>query len=135
MAEKTEKMIFFGITVLAFLLFIYFNNRYVEGVLSKLKPIKITFEDSLYLEISSIRYNDIVKVRIVNDSLKWCGSYNSIPENAAKEDHFTDVYLNFKLIYKKANNDTLITLDRNRNMRYYNIRSGPCYDVVKDVNE
>lgn len=135
MNEKTEKIIFFGIIIIFNIVFIYMENRYTDGVKSKLIPLEITYKDSLYLEISSIRNDNVGKVRIVNNSLKWCGSYNSFPENASIEDRFIGNYLNFKIISKKANNDTLVTIDRNRHVKYYNIRSGPCYDAIKDVNE
>ena len=130
-----EKFVFFGITILSILIFIYLENRYTEGVKGKLIPLEISYKDSLYLEISSIRYDHVVKVRIVNDSLRWCGSYSSIPDNASNAENFIDNYLNFKIISKKAHNDTLVTLDHNGQVRYYNIRSWPCYDAVNDKNQ
>ncbi len=135
MNEKIEKILFFGITILCIIIFLYMENRYISSVKSKLIPLEITYEDSLYLEISSIRYDDHIKIRIVNGSLLWCGDYNSFPSNASIEDRFIENYLNFKIISKKANNDTLLTIDRNRQVRYYNIRSGPCFDALKDVNK
>ncbi|MBK7634304.1 MAG: hypothetical protein IPJ13_08405 [Saprospiraceae bacterium] len=67
----------------------------------------------------------------MNGNLKWCGDYDNFPVNAPGEDIFGENYLYFKVLSKKANNDTLMTIDRNRKVRYYNIRSGPCYDAIR----
>lgn len=134
MNEKTEKIVFFGITFLSIIIFIYFENRYINNVKSKLKPLEVTYKDSLYLEISSIRYDGHVKVTIINGTLFWCGDYESFPYSTSLDEHFGNNYKNFKILSKKANNDTLLTIDRNRKVRYYNIRSGPCYDSIRDTN-
>ena len=135
MTEKMEKILFFGITFLGMVVFLIVRSWYIDREMSKLTPLRISYKDSFYLEINSIRYDaNFLKVDIVNGNLKWCGDYDNFPVNAPGEDIFGKNYLYFKILSKKANNDTLMTIDRNRKVRYYNIRSGPCYDAIKDEN-
>ena len=135
MTEKMEKYLAFGITILSIIVFLIVHSWYIDKEMSKLTPLRISYKDSFYLEINSIRYDaNFLKVDIVNGNLKWCGDYDNFPVNAPGEDIFGENYLYFKVLSKKANNDTLMTIDRNRKVRYYNIRSGPCYDAIKDEN-
>ena len=95
--------------------------------LSKYKIIDINVKDSLYLEIKSIYWNTEVRDIIVNDSLRLC-QYQSFTDSVSEDESFTYCFQNFKLLTKKTNNDTLITIDKYGQVRYYNVRSGPCYD-------
>lgn len=129
MSERFEKILFFGITFFGVLIFLFCLNRHNKSVLSKLRDVSVTYEDSLYLEISSIVYDQHVKVSIINDSLRLCSEYDIIPTKVSTAESFDNNYFNFRILSKKANCDTLITIDRNGQLRLYNVRSGPCYDA------
>ena len=135
MTEKMEKYLAFGITILSIIVFLIVHSWYIDKEMSKLTPLRISYKDSFYLEINSIRYDaNFLKVDIVNGNLFWCGYYDNFPGKDSVKYNFSSHYLNFKILSKKANNDTLMIIDQNRQIRYYNIRSGPCYDAIKDEN-
>jgi hypothetical protein len=124
--NKGDKLVLIPIIILNI---IWFGAIIISDIYdySKYKLININFKDSLYLEINSIYFDGEVKGIIVNDSLTLCAGYDSFNKKNP-DDPITFVYDNFKLLIKKPNNDTLITIDKNGQMRYYNVRSGPCYD-------
>ncbi len=94
--------------------------------LSKYKIIDINVKDSLYLEIKSI-YGTPDMGYIIYYFFFFL-SLSLFSKSFSKNDFFMYCYKNFRLLTKKSHNDTLITIDKNGQVRYYNVRSGPCYD-------
>jgi hypothetical protein len=127
MTENKENKTIFIFTIISMILFLLASIMLQKYQLSKYKIIDINVKDSLYLEIKSIYWNTEVRDIIVNDSLSLC-SYQLFSESGSKDELFMYCYQNFRLLTKKSNNDTLITIEKNGQMRYYNVRSGPCYD-------
>ncbi|MFZ1581321.1 MAG: hypothetical protein WAT26_09285, partial [Saprospiraceae bacterium] len=78
MTEKMEKFLAFGITILSIIVFLIVHSWYIDKEMSKLTPLRISYKDSFYLEINSIRYDaNFLKVDIVNGNLFWCGYYDN----------------------------------------------------------
>jgi hypothetical protein len=127
MTENKENKTIFIFTIICMILFLLVNILLNKYQLSKYKIIDINVKDSLYLEINSIYWNLEVKDIIVNDSLRLC-FYESFSDSVSKDEIFTYCYQNFRLLTKKSNNDTLITIDKKGQMRYYNVRSCPWHD-------
>ncbi|MBK8079409.1 MAG: hypothetical protein IPK25_03410 [Saprospiraceae bacterium] len=127
MTENKDNKTIFIFTIISMILFLLASIMLQKYQLSKYKIIDINVKDSMYLEIKSIYWNTEVRDIIVNDSFSLC-PYQLFSESVSKDELFMYCYKNFRLLTKKSHNDTLITIDKNGQVRYYNVRSGPCYD-------
>ncbi|MCB9310528.1 MAG: hypothetical protein H6567_10765 [Lewinellaceae bacterium] len=130
MSDKRITIIIITISIFLGIFFSYLDTKNAIRIHKKLKSLDVRFEDSLYFEINYIKWDGYLKCYVSNDSMSWCGRYDSY-DNESDNNRFDRNVDNFKILSKKANCDTLITIDRYRQLRYYNIRSGPCYEGEK----
>lgn len=127
MSDKKIIISIILVSILTGIIFIYIDTDNANRRYEKLQPLDVRFEDSLYFEINYIIWDGYLKCYVSNDSMSWCGRYDSYIDESDDSRFDKNVY-DFKILSKRANSDTLITIDRNKKVKYYNIRSGPCYE-------